>query len=410
MIKPEILAPAGNPESLDYALTYGADAVYLAGKSFGMRSGAGNFDDRQLAQAVQKAHSRGAAVYLTLNVIPREHELEQLKDYIIRAAACEVDAFIIGDMGVFDLARKLAPQVPVHISTQTGVANSASANLLYSMGAARVVLARELSFEEITAIRRNTPPELEIEAFVHGSMCVSFSGRCLLSNYLTGRDANRGDCAQPCRWKYSLVEETRPGEYFPISEDEHGTHILNSRDMCMIDHVDQLVQAGVTSFKIEGRAKSSYYAAVVTNAYRCAVDEYFGYVSKHGNGEGFELPAWIRNEVMTVSHREYATGFYFGSAPGQVYDNGGYVRDYEVAAVVEGWENGRVIARQRNKFLEGDRLEIVRPGQPPAELIAVDLRNDEGESVPSTPHPDMRFSMPCEPELEPRTILRRKKS
>lgn len=408
MIKPEILAPAGNPESLDYALTYGADAVYLAGKCFGMRSGAGNFDDEQLIQAVKKAHSRGVAVYLTLNVIPREHELQPLVEFIQRTAAMGVDAFIIGDMGVFDLARKNAPRIPIHISTQTGVANSASANLLYSMGASRVVLARELSLEEITSIRRNTPPELEIEAFVHGSMCVSFSGRCLLSNYLTGRDANRGDCAQPCRWKYSLVEETRPGEYFPVSEDEHGTHILNSRDMCMIDHVDKLIEAGVSSFKIEGRAKSSYYAAVVTNAYRCAVDEYTRWLSEGGCGS-FELSPWISSEVMTVSHREYATGFYFGSAPGQVYDNGGYVREYEVAAVVEDWADGRVIARQRNKFFDGDRLEIVRPGQPPVNFIATDIRNDEGEPITSTPHPNMRFSMPCEPELAPRTILRRKK-
>jgi len=409
MIKPEILSPAGNPESLDYALAYGADAVYLAGKSFGMRSGAGNFDEEQLSEALSKAHAAGVSVYVTCNVIPREYELGDLKAFLERMETSGVDALIVGDLGVFALAKKYAPSIPLHVSTQTGVANSETANLLYEMGASRVVLARELSLEEITAIRANTPPELEIEAFVHGSMCVSFSGRCLLSNYLTGRDANRGDCAQPCRWKYSLVEETRPGEYFPIAEDEHGTHILNSRDMCMIDHIDKLVKAGITSFKIEGRAKSSYYAAVVTNAYRCAVDEYARWVEEGSKGT-FELSPWIRSEVMTVSHREYATGFYFGTAPGQVYDNGGYVRDYEVAAVVEEWSDGRVTARQRNKFFEGDRLEIVRPGQPPAELIAVDLKNDEGESISSTPHPNMRFSMPCEPELEPKTILRRRKT
>lgn len=407
MIKPEILAPAGSPESLEYALTYGADAVYLAGKSFGMRSGANNFDETQLRAAVEAAHGRGVKVYVTCNIIPREHELEGLISFMKSAADMKVDAFIIGDMGVFDLARKHAPGVPVHISTQTGVANSAAANLLHSMGASRVVLARELSFREITAIRANTPPELELEAFVHGSMCVSFSGRCLLSNYLTGRDANHGDCAQPCRWKYALMEETRPGEYFPISENEHGTHILNSRDMCMIGHIDKLAAAGITSFKIEGRAKSSYYTAVVTNAYRCAVDEYARHME--GGGGDFELPEWIANEVMTVSHREYATGFYFGDPPGQVYDNGGYVREYEVAAVVDSWENGRLTAHQRNRFFEGDTLEIVRPGQPPAELVARDMLNGEGEAITATPHPNMELSMPCEIPLEPRTILRRRK-
>ncbi len=409
MIKPEVLAPAGNPESLDYALTYGADAVYLAGRSFGMRSGAGNFDRDQLVQAVEEAHLAGASVYLTCNVIPREYELEELVTFMKSAAATGVDAFIIGDMGVFDLARKHAPDVPIHISTQTGVANSATANLLHSMGASRVVLARELSLEEIAAIRRNTPPELEIEAFVHGSMCVSFSGRCLLSNYLTGRDANRGDCAQPCRWKYSLVEETRPGEYFPIGEDENGTHILNSRDMCMISHIDKLVDAGITSFKIEGRAKSSYYAAVITNAYRCAVDEYARHLES-GSKDDFVLPEWIENEVYTVSHREYATGFYFGSAPGQVYANGGYVREYEVAAVVDGWSEGRLFAHQRNRFFEGDTLEILAPGKRPEEIIVSGLLNGDGEPITATPHPNMPFSMSCERELAPRTILRRKKS
>lgn len=408
MLRPEILAPAGSPESLRYAIAYGADAVYLAGKSFGMRSGANNFDEDQLWAAVCAAHSKNVKVYVTCNIIPREYELDGMVEFMKNAANIGVDAFIIGDMGVFDLAIKNVPNIPVHISTQTGVANSATANLLHSMGASRVVLARELSFEEITAIRANTPPELEIEAFVHGSMCVSFSGRCLLSNYLTGRDANRGDCAQPCRWKYALMEETRPGEYFPIGEDEYGAHILNSRDMCMIEHIDKLAAAGITSFKIEGRAKSSYYAAVVTNAYRCAVDEYMKHVEL-SSSEPFELSRWIANEVMTVSHREYSTGFYFGSAPGQVYDNGGYVREYEVAAVVDGWVNGRLTAHQRNRFFEGDTLEVVRPGKTPVELMALDIRNEEGELVTATPHPNMLFTMPCPEPLDPMTILRRRK-
>lgn len=409
MIKPEILAPAGNPESLEYAINYGADAVYLAGKSFGMRSGADNFDEEQLAAAVRTAHEKGVSIYVTCNIIPREYELDGMIDFMKTAERAGVDAFIIGDIGVFELARKYVPDVPVHISTQTGVANSASANLLYSMGAARVVLARELSLSEIAQIRKNTPPELEIEAFVHGSMCVSFSGRCLLSNYLTGRDANHGDCAQPCRWKYALMEETRPGVYFPVGEDTNGTHILNSRDMCMINHIPELIEAGITSFKIEGRAKSSYYAAVVTNAYRCAVDEYVSFVES-GNPKDFVLSEWISDEVMTVSHREYSTGFYFGNAPGQVYDNGGYVREYEVAAVVEDWQDGRVYARQRNRFFDGDTLEIVRPGKHPIELTAAQLRNADGEPITATPHPNMQFSMQCGEQLAPLTILRRRKA
>lgn len=406
---PEILSPAGSPESLKYALMYGADAVYLAGTSFGMRSAPANFTDEQLPAAVAQAHAAGAKVYLTCNTVARENELEPLSRFIRTAADAGIDAFIVSDLGVFDMIRRIAPDTAIHISTQAGVANSASANMLHGMGASRVVLARELTLEEIAAIRANTPPELELEAFVHGSMCVSFSGRCLLSNYLTGRDANRGDCAQPCRWKYALVEETRPGQYFPIGEDEHGAHILNSRDMCMIEHIPELCLAGITSFKIEGRAKSSYYAAVVTNAYRCAVDEYLRWDNAGANGK-FELPEWIAREVMTVSHREYSTGFYLGGEPGQVYHNGGYVRQFEVVGVVEGVSGGLLTASQRNRFFRGDTLELLRPGEPPERLVADDLRSADGEPIEATPHPNMLFTLPYDDDAPKGAILRREKS
>lgn len=401
----EVLAPAGNMESLDYALMYGADAVYLAGTSFGMRSGANNFTAEQLSQAVNKAHNSGVKVYLACNIVARNNEIDRLPDFLGLAAEIGVDAFIISDLGVMSVAKKSAPNVPLHISTQTGVANFETANMLHDFGASRVVLARELSFDEIFEIRAKTPSELEIEAFVHGSMCVSFSGRCLLSNYMTGRDANRGDCAQPCRWKYALMEEKREGEYFPVFEDERGTHILNSRDMCMIEHISLLDRAGISSLKIEGRAKSSYYTAVTTNAYRCAVDEYMA----GGCREDFKPSEWVRDEVNKVSHREYSTGFYFGDHPGQVLENGGYVREYEVAAIVTGNEDGMLVISQRNKFCKGDELEILIPKQKP-EIISVDVMFDgEDNEIESAPHPTMTVKIPCGRILPPGAILRRKK-
>jgi len=306
---------------------------------------------------------------------------------------------------VRSVAKKYAPKIPIHISTQTGVANYETANMLHSLGATRVVLARELSFDEIIELRANIPSDLEIEAFVHGSMCVSFSGRCLLSNYMTGRDANRGDCAQPCRWKYALMEEKREGEYFPIFEDERGTHILNSRDMCMIEHIALLDKAGISSLKIEGRAKSSYYVAVTTNAYRCAIDEYLT-----SDEEKFKPSTWVLDEVNKVSHREYSTGFYFGSPPGQVLENGGYVREYEVAAVVTGYEDGYLVASQRNKFSVGDELEILRPKSMPDTVFIENLLNGDNEKIESAPHPTMTVKFPYDEKLPAGSLLRRKKN
>ena len=314
----EVLAPAGDEERFNAAINYGADAVYLGRKQFGMRSSPMNFDFEQLVKAVQSAHVKGIKVYLTCNTLPRNNEISQFEQFVREAVEADVDALIVADIGLLALIKKYAPDMEIHISTQTGVVNYVTARELCNMGAKRIVLARELSLDEIAEIRAKTNPDMEIEAFVHGAMCVSFSGRCLLSQYLVNRDANRGECAQPCRWGYHLVEEKRPNEFFPIFEYEKGTYILNAKDMCMIEHIDKLAQAGVDSLKIEGRAKSAYYVTVVTNAYRMAVDEYYR------NPDNFVLPDWIRDEVYKVSHRKYCNGFFFGTPENsQYYENSG---------------------------------------------------------------------------------------
>lgn len=399
MIKPkiELLAPAGDFERLEMALHYGADAVYLAGTQFGMRASAGNFTFPELSKATKLAHANGTAVHMTCNTLPREDELAQLPEFLEQAQDAGVDAFIIADLGVMAAAKKYAPKVSRHVSTQLGVINSATANVLFDMGADRVVLARETPMEDIRKIRANTPKELEIEAFVHGAMCVSFSGRCLLSNYLTGRDANRGACAQPCRWKYHLVEEKRPGEYFEISEDK-GTHIMNSRDMCMIEHIPELIDAGVTSFKVEGRMKSAYYAAAVTNAYRHAID----YALR-----GEELPqVWI-DELNKVSHRPYCTGFYYGD-PGQHFAEASYFSDAYVCAVVEDCaDDGFAELTQRNRFCVGDMVELLTNEGEPISFAVTELWDENGEAITATPHAMMKFKMRLPVNCSALSILRR---
>ena len=378
-------------------LHYGADAVYLAGTMFGMRAAAGNFTFDELKKAVKLAHEKGAAVHMTCNTLPRENELASLPAFLEQAQDAGVDAFIIADLGVMAAAKKYAPTVSRHVSTQLGVINSATANVLHDMGADRIVLARETPMEDICKIRANTPKELEIEAFVHGAMCVSFSGRCLLSNYLTGRDANRGACAQPCRWKYHLVEEKRPGEYFEISED-NGTHIMNSRDMCMIEHIPELIDAGVTSFKIEGRMKSAYYAAAVTNAYRHAID----YAVK-----GEPLPqVWI-DELNKVSHRPYCTGFYYGD-PGQHYAEASYFSDAYVCAVVEACDDeGNALLTQRNRFCVGDTVELLTNEGEPVAFTVTELFDENLEPIEATPHAMMKFKMRLPVKCSALSILRR---
>jgi len=395
--KYELLAPAGDMERLNMALHYGADAVYLSGSLYGMRAASTFFSDDNIRKAVKLAHGKNAKLYVTCNTIPREDELAAMPGYMEFLQDAGVDALIIADLGTFQLAKKYAPNVAKHVSTQLGVLNSATANALYDMGADTVVLARETPLEDIKKIRLNTPPELRIEAFVHGAMCVSFSGRCLLSNYLTGRDANRGQCAQPCRWKYHLVEEKRPGEYFEISEDG-GTHIMNSRDMRMIEHISELMDAGVCSFKIEGRMKSSYYAAVTTNAYRQAIDAALA---------GKELDKiWIE-ETNKVSHRPYCTGFYFGD-PGQYYADATYFTDTDVAAVVESCdEEGNAVLIQRNKFYKGDELELLLPGEKPISIKAEHMYNAGGEEIEDTRHAMMEIHMKL-PVYAPKYSLLRK--
>lgn len=403
-IKPEILSPAGDMDCLLAALRFGADAVYLAGRQFGMRSSPKNFDEDELAEACRLAHAAGKKVHLTCNTLPRNGELNALPDFLALAQDCGVDAFIIADLGVFEAAKRYAPKVARHVSTQAGVTNYAAATVLYNMGASRVVTAREIPLDEIAEMRAKTPKKLEIECFVHGAMCVSFSGRCLISAYMTGRDANRGDCSQPCRWKYHLFEETRDGQFFPVEETDRGTFLYNSRDLCMIEHIPELVKAGVSSFKIEGRAKSAYYTAVTTNAYRKAVDQY------EEEGDSFELHPWIREELEKISHRAYSTGFYFGGEPGQVTDNGGYIRRYDNVAVCEKSIDAYTsVISQRNKFWVGDALDVLPPDGFPYEITCISLTNEAGESVDSAPHPTERLTMLADRAVPAGSVIRRKR-
>ena len=384
----ELLSPAGDREKLEMAVQYGADAVYLAGTSFGMRAFAGNFSPEELPKAVQYAHEYGVRVHVTVNTMPRSGEVDALPAHLERLDAAGVDALIIADLGVFRLAERYAPHCERHISTQQSIANYACARAWYDLGAKRVVLARELHMDEIREIRAKTPKELELETFGHGAMCVSYSGRCLLSNYMTGRDSNRGECAQPCRYEYALMEEKRPGEYFPVFEDEKGTYIMNSRDMCMIDHLAELMDAGVDCIKIEGRAKSAYYAAIVTGAYRHVIDDIVA--SRPID------PVW-RDEVEHISHRHYFTGFYFGE-PGQYTSHSRYIRDWQICAVVRACEaDGSATLTLNNKFSVGDTVEIVGPDLKPFAFTVPAMLDEDGNALLEARHPDMVFHMkfPC---------------
>ena len=398
MKKIELLSPAGDMERLKMAVLYGADSVYLAGTDFGMRSFAGNFTPEELPKAVDFAHSHGVSVHVTVNTMPRNDEVVNLPAYLEQLQDAGVDALILADLGAFTLAGKYAPKCARHISTQQSIANYECAKAWYDLGASRVVLARECSLEEIRTIREKTPKELEIETFGHGAMCVSYSGRCLLSNYMTGRDSNRGACAQPCRYQYALMEEKRPGEYFPVFEDEKGTYILNSRDMCMIDHLKDLQDAGVDCIKIEGRAKSAYYAAIVTGAYRHCIDDV---------AAGKEIdPVW-RDEVEHVSHRIYSTGFYYGF-PGQYTEHSRYIREWQVCAIVESCdENGLALCSLRNKFATGAALEAVGPDLKPFGFTIENMSTLEDEPLDEPRTPQMRFYMQLPCQVPPCTIIRR---
>ena len=400
---PEVLAPVGDYERLTYAVNYGADAVYLGGTAFGMRAASAKFDFDTMKKAVEYAHARDVKVYLTCNTLPLNSEVDQLADYLRNAQTAGVDAVIVADIGVLMEAKRVIPDMDIHISTQTGIVNYLTANELYKLGAKRVVLARELPLEEIKRIRDKTPPELEIETFVHGAMCMSFSGRCLLSNYMVGRDANRGECAQPCRWGYYLMEEKRPGQYFPIFEDEKGSYILNAKDMCMIEHIPELIKAGIDSFKIEGRNKTAYYTACVTGAYRAAVDAYLA------NPERYVMPQFCLDEVNKVSHREYYTGFYFGpSADGQHYGDQ-YIRDYEVVGMpVDCREDGTAVFALKNRFFKGEELELLQPGHAPYSFHA-EAVNDDGEALDLFNVPQMKVHFQFPFAVDRYAILRKKK-
>lgn len=398
---PELLAPAGDFERLKAAIQFGADAVYLAGKEFGMRAASPNFGPEELAAAVEYAHGKNIRVYLTCNNVMSNADLSVLPDFLHAARDAGVDALILTDLGVLDLARRITPNLEIHISTQAGVMSWAAAEAFYQLGAKRVVLARELKLEEIAEIRAKAPKDLELEAFVHGSMCVSFSGRCLLSEYFTGRSANRGDCAQPCRWNYALMEQTRPGVYLPFEEDGRGSYILNSRDLCMIESIPELMHAGIDSLKIEGRAKSAYYAAVTTNAYRCALDW-------HDRNPGEKLPAWIPEELNKISHREYSSGFFLGGKPGQIYENGGYVRGWEIIAVCKGMRDDYAVLSQRNRFFRGELAEVLEPGIPPFAVSLTEIFEADGTPLECANHAEMCVLLRTERKISIGAIFRKK--
>lgn len=401
--KPELLAPAGNMEKLKMALIYGADAVYLGGKAFGLRAFGGNFDYDELKEAVEFAHKLGRKVYVTVNIFPHNSDMEKLPEYLAYLNEIRVDAMLIADLGIFTLAKKYAPDTDIHISTQANNTNWVTVNTWADMGASRVVLAREMSLGEIRTIREKCPVELEM--FVHGAMCISYSGRCLMSNYMTGRDANRGSCAQACRWKYALVEEKRPGQYFPIEEDDRGTYFFNSKDMCLLPHIGDVIDSGVDSLKIEGRMKSVHYAASIVKAYRAAIDSYCE------DPEHFELKQEWLDELGKVSHRQYTTGFYYNkpTEDDQIYGTTSYEQTSDFVGLVLSYDEttGYAMVEQRNNMKKGQEIEVFQPNLPGYRMILDEMYNDEGELIDVAPHPQQLIKMKMAQPVEPYTILRR---
>lgn len=403
--KPELLAPAGSLDRLKVAFKYGADAVYFGGEAFSLRAAAQNFTLEEMKEGAALAHSLGKKLYCTVNIMPRNKELDRLPDFIRQLEEAQIDAVIVSDLGVFSMIRELS-NIPIHVSTQANTVNYKACQMWQKLGAERVVMAREATMEEIKEISQKTPG-LEIEAFVHGAMCMSYSGRCLLSSFMTGRDSNRGACAQPCRWKYYLMEEKRPGEYYPIEEDDHGTYIMNSKDLCMIEHIPELIDAGVTSFKIEGRVKTEYYVATIIQAYRRAIDLYFE------DPEHYVLPQELYEEVRKVSHRNYYTGFYFGDqkAEGQVYESSSYIRNYDVVAMVDGYdpEEGVALCTQKNRFYRGDALEVLTWDRGSLNFQADDITDLEGNPLEVCPHPEMKIKIKLPFPVEKDMMIRKKR-
>ena len=403
--KVELLSPCGDFERLELALQYGADAVYLGGNAFTMRAAPKNFSDEELEKGTLLAHSSGKKVYLTVNVFPHSSSLKLLPDFIAKARDYGVDGFIIADLGVLKIAKEVAPEVDIHISTQAGITNYESALFYRDLGAKRIVPARELSLDEIAEIRAKTDKELEIECFVHGAMCMSVSGRCLLSSFMVGRDANLGMCAQPCRWQFNMTDITREGIEYPVVEDQYGTYFMNSRDMCMIEHIPELVSAGIDSFKIEGRAKSAYYTAVVTNAYRNALDSYYSNPSFD-----FKPDDWILEEMQKVSHREYSTGFYFKhpDKDGNTDYNGGYINNWDVVAFVDCADGEILTLSQRNKFYASDEMEIIEPDSKPVSFSPEELFDENLEPIESANHAMMTVKIKTDKIFQKGSIIRKK--
>ncbi|GAA0121535.1 MAG: U32 family peptidase [Clostridium argentinense] len=401
MIKPELLAPAGNLEKLKTAIDFGADAVYLGGSKLNLRAFADNFTNEELKEGIEYAHARGKKVHVTMNVFPHNEDLEGIEDYLKELYEIGADAIIVADPGIIMTAREVVPNLEIHLSTQANNVNYKSAMFWYKQGVKRIVLARELTLEEIRDIKDKVPEDLDLEVFIHGSMCMSYSGRCLLSNYMTGRDANRGQCAQPCRYKYRLVEEKRKEEYFPIIEDDKGTYIMNSKDMCMIEHIPELMNTGAVSFKIEGRMKSSYYVATVVKAYREAIDAYCANPKEYK----FEQK-WLEN-LQKPSHRKYYTGFYFGDKDSQIYESSSYIRNYDIVGIVVDFdkENNIATIEQRNKVLDNDVVEVLRPVGDNIEITLKDMRDDKGNKIDSAPSAQMLFTVKVDTELQEKDIL-----
>ncbi len=392
MQKPELLAPAGDLEKLKIAVLYGADAVYIGGEAYSLRAKAKNFDKEKMQEGIHFAHQHGVKVYVTANIYAHNADFEGMADYFKEIQEMGADAVLISDLGVFAVAKEAAPQLEIHVSTQANNTNYKSAQMWYQLGAKRVVVARELSLKEIKQIRQMIPQDMEIEAFVHGAMCISYSGRCLLSNYLSGRDANKGACAHPCRWKYHLVEETRPGEYMPIEENERGTYIYNSKDLCMLEHIPDLIKAGVISFKIEGRMKTPFYVGTVIKAYRMAIDDYFESPEKYQKN----LPLYMQ-EISKASHRDYTTAFYYGKPDGnqQVYTNNTYIREYDFIGMVkqDSDKNNCAMVEQRNKFSVGEMIEVMPAKGSSFSMKVEHIWNEEGEEIVSAPHPQQMLKI-----------------
>ncbi len=406
MKKIELLAPAGDPEKLKIAVDYGADAVYFGGAGFSLRAGAGNFTVEEMLEGVRYAHEHGCAVYMTINIFAHNEDIRQLPEFLESIREVEIDAFLVSDPGVMRLLLRHRPGAVIHLSTQANTTNYETALFWYDLGVRRIVAAREMSLEELREFRRSLPEEMEIEVFVHGAMCISYSGRCLLSNFMTGRDANRGACAHPCRWSYSLVEEKRPGEYFPVEEDARGTYFFNSKDLCMVEYLPDLIEAGVASAKIEGRMKSIFYLATVLRVYRTAIDSYYA------DPEHYRFRKEWLEELSKASHRHFTTGFFFErpDQESQNYDSSAYIREYEFIGIVREYdpETGTALVEQRNNFRVGDSIEVFGPGSAGFFPMTVEsMINEEGESIQVAPHAQQLVTMPVKHPVRPGYMLRR---